>query len=357
MQNNSRCFRFQFAVISIAIFLSAVNTAQAVSYTFTDLGTLGEINSEASAINNTGQVVGYSYNTYVGYDPRATLWNGTTLTALGSLGVGASQALGINDAGQVAGAVNFSTTSNDWHATVWNGTTITDLGSGHAFAINNTGQVVGINYANSHATLWNGTTSIDLGDSSGIGSSAYAINNAGQVAGFSGYQATLWNGTTATYLDGLGGLGSRAHGINDAGQVAGYSWTMGNADTHATLWNGTAITDLGSGIAKAINNTGQVVGQASTTNGQHATLWNGTTATDLNIFLDAATISAGWVLATADDINENGSIVGIAINNLTEQRHGYLLAAPVPVPAAAYLFGSGLIGLFGLARNKASKKA
>ncbi|MFZ1545620.1 MAG: PEP-CTERM sorting domain-containing protein [Candidatus Nitrotoga sp.] len=82
---------------------------------------------------------------------------------------------------------------------------------------------------------------------------------------------------------------------------------------------------------------------------QHATLWNGTTATDLNSFLDAATISAGWELATADDINDNGWIVGIALNKLTGVRHGYLLSdtiAAVPEPATytMLLAGLGLLG-------------
>ena len=335
-------------IMLVTLTLLGIGTSSLVNaaYIFTDLGTLGGNNSEATAINNAGQVAGFSYTTLD--NSRATLWSGTTPpTALSTLNGNASQAWSINDAGHVVGGVNFSTTGNDWHATVWNGTTITDLGSGWAWDINNAGQVAGINYASGNATVWNGTTTTNLG----IGT-AYAINNTGQVVGNSGLQAILWNGTTATYLDGLGGLGSMAWDINDAGQVAGYSWTVGNAGTHAVLWIGATATDLGTlgggwSQAKAINNAGQVTGDAMTTGNaaQHATLWNGTTATDLNSFLDAATISAGWELATADDINDNGWIVGIALNKLTGVRHGYLLSdtiAAVPEPATYTMLLAGL---------------
>lgn len=328
------------------------------AYTFTDLGTLlGDGNSEAWAINNTGQVAGFSFNTTLDAS-RATIWNGLSITALSAFGGHNSMAFAVNNVGQVAGGVNISTTGNDWHASLWNGATATDLGSGFAYAINDAGQVAGS--SGNQAILWNGTSATDLGYGA-----ALAINSSGQVAGASGYQAVLWNGTTATYLDGLGGLGSRATAINDAGLVVGYGWTVGNTATHATIWNGATITDLGtlggnSSVAYAINNAGQVVGYASTTDGfQHASLWNGTTATDLNGFLDAATISAGWELATAYGINDNGWIVGIARNSLSGgQMHGYLLSDTASIPAvpepetyALMLIGLGMMGFIARRRK------
>jgi hypothetical protein len=33
---------------------------------------------------------------------------------------------------------------------------------------------------------------------------------------------------------------------------------------------------------------------------------------------------------------------------------GYVVATPVPVPAAAWLLGSALLGLFGIGRRRAS---
>ena len=157
----------------------------------------------------------------------------------------------------------------------------------------------------------------------------------------------------------LGGTTSFAYAINNSGQVAGWSNSTGNTAYHATLWNGTTATDLGtlggtSSGAYAINNSGQVAGWSNITGNTayHATLWNGTTATDLNSFLDASTISAGWVLAEATGINDYGWIVGNAWNTLTGQQHAFLLSdtvspvSPVPEPEtyAMLLAGLGLMG-------------
>jgi probable HAF family extracellular repeat protein len=226
------------------------------AYTFTVLDTRW---GGASAINNAGQVVGVAHNGIpYPYSSHATLWDGTIATDLGVPGERSSSASAINDFGQVAGQV----VDVDWgyHATVWNGTTVTDLGGGAAYAINNAGQVAG--ESGGGATVWNGTTATYLGaPPGGTSSRATAINDAGQVAGdayttdyASTMHATLWNGTTATDLGTLGGSQSHAYGINNAGQVVGSSFITGNVAfsvgyggiaSHATLWSGATATDLG----------------------------------------------------------------------------------------------------------------
>jgi hypothetical protein len=67
-------------------------------------------------------------------------------------------------------------------------------------------------------------------------------------------------------------------------------------------------------------------------------------AIDLNIYLDKSLVDAGWVLTGADDINDQGWIVGSAYNNLTQQSHGFLMA-PIPEPEtyAMLLAGLGLM--------------
>src|SRR4029453_12002142 len=67
-----------------------------------DLGTLGGQNSQALAVNDLGQVVGWSETGNGGR--RAFLWSpGKGMMNLGTLGGNWSQALGINNRGEVIG--------------------------------------------------------------------------------------------------------------------------------------------------------------------------------------------------------------------------------------------------------------
>lgn len=369
---------FAYIILLISLCMPSLVTATQ-TYTFTDLGTLGGTLSQALSINNSGQIVGSAWTTGDA-SSHATVWNGVIASDLtpGIPGY-SSVAKGINNTGQIAGqsVVTLSGPSNwGWRASVWNGAALTildtlpDTTHNDANDINDAGQVVGRSIIGSfsgvhHATVWNGATPTDLG----ANSIAYAINDSGQVAGSrntsgshggTGTHATVWNGTTATDLGTLGGSKSEARAINNSGLVVGHSLTTDDADTHATLWNGNILTDLGTlggsdSGAFAINDAGLVVGYSRTVNDAdtHATLWDGVTAIDLNTLLDASTISDGWILGSAYGISDNGWIVGTAENSITGQSHGYLLSATVvPIPAAAWLFGSGFIGLIGMARRK-----
>jgi probable HAF family extracellular repeat protein len=75
----------------------------------------------------------------------------------------------------------------------------------------------------------------------GGGSSATAINAAGQVVGArhtteGETHAFLWENGVMTDLGTLGGHYSAAYGINPAGEVAGVSQVVGDGDNHPTLW-------------------------------------------------------------------------------------------------------------------------
>jgi probable HAF family extracellular repeat protein len=320
----------------------------------------GGADSFATSVNNNGQVAGFS--SVAGGYRNATLWDETLSKLPGRDDY--SEAWAINDQGQVAG-ISWSSDNDLTRATVWNGTTSTKLGvlsgvdASHARAINDNGQVAGwsITDGTARATVWNGTTPTSLGTPSGADATyARAINNSGQIAGWSttdgNTHATIWNGTTATDLGTLtGGNASAALAINEKDQVAGRStFLAGSFAYHATTWDGGKITDLGTlggdySEARAINEAGLVVGWADTRDDQtSATLWSGTEAIDLNIYLDKSLVDAGWVLTGADDINDQGWIVGSAYNNLTQQSHGFLMA-PIPEPEtyAMLLAGLGLM--------------
>ena len=179
---------------------------------------------------------------------------------------------------------------------------------------------------------------LDLGTLGGTYSSAYGINDSGQVVGYSNtaggdYHAFLYDSTAMTDLGTLGGTYSYAYGINDSGQVVGYSGTIGHA-SRAFLYNGTAMTDLGtlggtSSYAYSINNSGQVVGQSYTSGGdRRGFLYDGTVGMlDLN---DLIPPDSGCVLSDAYAINSSGQIAGNG--DIGEERHAFLLT-PVSGPS------------------------
>ena len=94
---------------AVVLLVSGARTGaqeQHQSYTVTDLGTLpGDSYSTATAINGSGQVVGYSYIDE-GYQ-HAFLYENGQMVDLGTLPASHSypysRAYGINDSGQVVG--------------------------------------------------------------------------------------------------------------------------------------------------------------------------------------------------------------------------------------------------------------
>ncbi len=71
---------------------------------------------------------------------------------------------------------------------------------------------------------------------------------------------------------------------------------------------------------------------------------------DLNNLLSPG---SGWSLQAATGINDLGQIVGYGMINGNQQAF-LLTPTTVPVPAAAWLFGSGLLGFIGVGRRKAT---
>ncbi|HEX4749304.1 MAG TPA: hypothetical protein VH302_07140 [Bryobacteraceae bacterium] len=179
---------------------------------------------------------------------------------------------------------------------------------------------------------------------------AMAINDLGQAAGASGdcaafspimgdnlqpLHALLWEGGRATDLGTLGGTGHgfgiRAENLNNLGQVIGYSDLAGDGTFHAFLWTKeTGMQDLKAlgtdpnSIAIGINDAGDVVGasiDATFTVVRAFLRRRGEDLIDLNEHIPA---DSPLDLFTACSINARGEIIGIAIDKISGDVHGYL---------------------------------
>lgn len=370
---DSNLFNFKLAV-ALALLAFAANPANATDYGFSDLGTIDGpyAGYSVNSINNLGQVLG-------GDGVVPYVWNGNLATPL-SVVPEAAFTLGnaINDAGQVAG-YNYVAEIDRGYAYRWDAglhTEVDTLGGGFisaALTINNNGQMAGASWLGTgfRPVRWDGTSITELPTLGGTAGTAGGMNNAGIVVGESrisnddGSHATLWNGTVATDLGTLGGTSSTAIDINNFDQIVGWGNTSDDSTTHPIFWNGLNASpqDLGTlggdyGAAQAINDNGLIVGQTEFQIGNtdtHAVLWNGAGAPlDLNAYLPANLAADGWVMALAFGINNDGIIIGGLVNaqNTALTASFQLTPTAVPIPAAAWLFGSALAGLLGLGGRK-----
>ena len=260
--------------------------------TMRDLGTLGGRQSGATAINTRGQVVGQ-----VDYS-HAFLWENDRMRDLGTLGGARTEAVDINRRGQIVGSSDTKIVYRDTileHAThtfLWQNGKMIDLGtlggqsdSDGPAMINERGQIVGQSATNKkdndgfpimHAFLWQDGKMTDLGTLGGPESNATAINEQGQVIGWSDTtrggveHAFLWQHGTMTDLGTLGGPESDALAINEQGQIVGWGCVTKNGCVrHAFVWQDGKMTDLGTlggfrSEATDINDYGYIVGSSDT---------------------------------------------------------------------------------------------
>lgn len=297
----------------------------------------GGYESQAVSVNNRGEVVGAATNlipdansfalvsvfllgTGYPYQSRAFIWDSTHgMRDLGTLGTGHdAAATAINEQGQVIGYSYKDTTTPggcflalsfqsvlDMGAFIWDEQHgMRDLGNfggtcTMATALNNHGQVVG---------------------SSNVSGDLYQ-------------RPFIWeNGMLRDLGGSLGGNGAGATRINEKGEVTGSANLPGDQTFHATLWRGVGqMTELGSvdndpwAFGWAINDKTQVVGISSPASGtfdvSRAFLWEDGSLVDLNTLIPP---NSPLYLQYAYSINNRGEIAGDGVD-AANVSHGYVL--------------------------------
>jgi probable HAF family extracellular repeat protein len=252
---------------------------------------------------------------------------------------------GINDLDQAVGGVSFcdldeigNCRNSRTRAFIFNVVTQTQTVLGTlggrdswAWAINNAGQVTGWSHVagstpgtngDEHAFVFQNGAFEDIGArTTGGNSNASSINATGQTSGW--VRARTINGDNGPFLYSAGSfaffqVNGSAFDINNAGQVVGVMGGNDDGSGQAFLISGGVVQDLGKvspghnyAKASAVNNAGHIVGVSSpsffSSSGERAFIFRDGVMQDLNNLIAA---DSGWVLASAVDINDAGQIVG-----------------------------------------------
>lgn len=333
-------------------------------FTVTDLGTLGGSSSEATNLNDSGQVVGFADtkpNSKGVSIAHGFLYGGapSAMTDLFPNDVSSSDAYGINSQGQIVGSrlVNGLATPYLFTPTVFpfpaGKTASLGLPPGYiealATSINALGKIVGTaGLAPSFGFLYSDRKYTRLATPAGFTIlTASDINDAGQIAGHA--ESTIRKSAALVYKSGaitllplLTGTRSGASGafaINAAGTLVGYcDLAPDGIRKDMVLWRngqiGYQIVDLGSlpyyDVTKAndLNDTDQVVGTARDSKGVKRAVFysDNVPLIDLNTRLLPG---SAMTLTKAAAINNRGQIAGTG--EIGGKPHAFLLN---PLPAA-----------------------
>lgn len=334
-----------FLLLPVLLALSAPSVrggdASAVSgraprFTVTELVGVGhERSSVGRFLSDRGEVVGISSD---GQVQHAVVWSDGKRRTLEPAGDTSSHPLGLNDQGQVVGSADVGAPTR--HAVLWQDGKRTDLDPAagawsQAVAINRRGQVAGtadMGKGPHHAVVWAGGVMRDLGTLGGKFSVASGINDRGQVIGWSSTAGESAQHAFFRADDKMVDLGtlpgfkhSSAVAVNNQGEVAGYAF----GDTGASrgfMWRAGKLQDLGTlggvdSFAAGINDRGQIVGRSHRPDGAtRAFLWEEGKMQDLNELIPER---ADGGLVDAVSINARGQI--LALNAYNGATHLFLL--------------------------------
>ncbi|MDY6990724.1 MAG: hypothetical protein SWQ30_22005 [Thermodesulfobacteriota bacterium] len=201
---------------------------------------------DVRAVNEAGQIAGRQQNSgSLGkYEP--VRWDGSVPIELNLGPYLGGELRDINDSANSVGSVYHAT--NGWQPALWNGLDpsvlempdVHPVPSGHAYAINNMGQIAGT-VESSYAVRWDSGVPSILDLPIGMWLVGVTdINDLGQVVGSladsSGSYPVLWNGSEPLLLPLPDGYSSgEAYGLNSSGEVVGYVWSS-ELDAQPARW-------------------------------------------------------------------------------------------------------------------------
>jgi probable HAF family extracellular repeat protein len=295
----------------------------------TDLGTLGGDTSYGLGINDSGEVVGYSYLAD-NITRHAFTWTVSGgMVDLGTLLGGAwSQGEKINASGEVSGEALDS--SGKQVPVLWSTNTgFVSLGESsgdsrnYGFGINDSGVMTGQIYTGEvvNAFVWRlgGTPRFLPVLPTGQHMVGYDINNLNHITGNGSQVTGIWEAFVWTHGAGSIGIGvvpgaysTIGHAINDNDEVTGIGYFASN--TSAFYWSRTigivVMQTLGGSIGAGldIGPAGAIAGWSSNAAGEtHAALWGNYTT----VPQDLGTLPGGTA-SYAYSINSSGQVAGFS---------------------------------------------
>ncbi len=320
------------------------HNARKIRYKVQDLGTLGGSYAKAGGISNSGWVEGYSLLPGDN-DVHEFLWHegDGALTDLGTLGgLNSFSEYRPNDFGNAGGEAETSTRDPNGEDFCGFGTQLVCL-----------------------AFFWRNNTMIPQPTLGGTNGAGFGTNDWGELAGTaenttpeptcgdSGqlvqYKPVFWsNGRVHELQTFPGDPVGLAYAINNRGQAVGQSGPCGvellETTSHALLWNNVKPTDLGNlggtmnNLSQDINALGEVVGLSDLAGDAvfHAFLWRGKKMIDLGTL-------PGDIYSNGESINIEGEVVGASADanfngSAFVWRNGVMTDLNTLIPANSPLF-------------------
>ncbi len=266
-------------VLFVLILVGASGPARAgIAYRFQTIDVPGSEFTQASGINDAGQIVGDAHDPVTGKSVGFLLSDGV-YTTVDYPGSNFSSAPGINNFGTVVGGYSKGSSLPGFVLSGGSYSSFNIPGATGlvAWGINDHDQVSGTYFtADGHRAgfILSGSALITINFDAYSYAYNYGINNQGQTVGAvasAGHQSSYIHDSSGLHLfDYPSGTDSGANGINDAGDIVGFFRSVdngGSVTTHGYVRSGGMFTALdmpgavGETQALGINNHGVIVGR------------------------------------------------------------------------------------------------